>query len=278
MAYRAASPAAVAILAEGRNAQLVITIEDVSLSFGGIRAVDRCSFKVAEGSITGLIGPNGAGKTTLFNIVAGFLKPASGRVLLDGRDITGIRPDRLFHMGLVRTFQIPHEFTRMTVRENLMVVPPAQHGENLFRSWIAWGKVRREDEAIADRADEVLSFLNIAHVADELAGNLSGGQKKLLDLGRTMMTDAKVVLLDEPGAGVNRTLLGDIVRAIHRLNKERGYTFCLIEHDMDVISELCDPIVVMAQGTVLMEGSMEAVRADPRVREAYLGHPAEATA
>ncbi len=256
----------------------MIRIEDVSLSFGGIRAVDRCSFAVAEGSITGLIGPNGAGKTTLFNIVAGFLRPDSGRVFLDGADITGMRPDRLFHRGLVRTFQIPHEFSRMTVRENLMVVPPDQTGENLLSSWFSWGKVRRQDAAIADKAEEVLAFLNIAHVADELAGNLSGGQKKLLDLGRTMMTDAKVVLLDEPGAGVNRTLLGDIVRAIHRLNKERGYTFCLIEHDMDVISELCDPIVVMAQGTVLMEGSMEAVRADPRVREAYLGHAEEVTA
>lgn len=251
----------------------MIRIEDVSLSFGGIHAVDGCSFEVAEGSITGLIGPNGAGKSTLFNIVAGVLKPDSGRILFDGEDITGLPPHVLFHRGLVRTFQIPHEFYRMTVRENLMIVPPRQSGENLFKSWFSWGAVKRQDGDIADKVDEVLSFLNIAHVADELAGNLSGGQKKLLDLGRTMMTDARVVLLDEPGAGVNRTLLGAITTAIRRLNEERGYTFCLIEHDMDVIAELCDPIIVMAQGSVLTRGSMADIRANPAVREAYLGHP-----
>ena len=251
----------------------MIRVEDISLSFGGIKAVQNCSLEVPPGSITGLIGPNGAGKTTLFNIIAGFLKPDSGRVLLGGRTITGTAPHRLFHDGLIRTFQIPHEFSRMTVRENLMIVPPDQSGENLFKSWFNWSAVRRETATIADKADEVLEFLNIAHVADELAGNLSGGQKKLLDLGRTMMTDARIVLLDEPGAGVNRTLLGAITDAISRLNRERGYTFCLIEHDMDVISELCDPVIVMAHGTVLTQGTMAEVRADPRVREAYLGHP-----
>ncbi len=249
----------------------MISVEDVSKSFGGIRAVDHCTFTIPPGSITGLIGPNGAGKTTLFSIVAGAIRPDSGRIVYDGRDITGLPPHKLFHLGLVRTFQIPHEFSRMTVRENLMVVPPAQAGETLLTNWLAWPRVRRQEEEVRRKADEVLEFLQIDHVADELAGNLSGGQKKLLELGRTMMTEARMVLLDEPGAGVNRTLLGKLADAIVRLNTERGYTFCIIEHDMDLIAKLCHPVVVMAHGSVLAEGSMEEVRADARVREAYLG-------
>ncbi|WP_142850476.1 ABC transporter ATP-binding protein [Telmatospirillum sp. J64-1] len=249
----------------------MIRVEEVSKSFGGIQAVNRCSFSIGRGSITGLIGPNGAGKTTLFNIVAGVIAPDSGRILLDEEDVTGLPPNRLFHKGLVRTFQIPHELSRMTVRENLMVVPPGQSGEQLFSALFAWGRVRREEEEVRHRVEDVLDFLQLGHVADELAGNLSGGQKKLLELGRTMMTDARVVLLDEPGAGVNRTLLGKLAESIQRLNRERGYTFCVIEHDMDLIARLCDPIVVMAQGSVIAEGSMEDIRRNDYVREAYLG-------
>ncbi len=249
----------------------MITIENLSKSFGGLRAVHNVSLEVATGGITGLIGPNGAGKTTLFNMVAGVIRPDSGRITLDGRDITSAPPHRLFHRGLVRTFQIPHEFARMSVRENLMVVPPRQAGESLLQSWLRWGRVRRQDQDVARRADEVLEFLQIDHLADEQAGNLSGGQKKLLDLGRTMMTDARVVLLDEPGAGVNRTLLGKLSDAILRLNRERGYTFCVIEHDMDLIAKLCDPVIVMAGGEILARGSMEEIRANEAVREAYLG-------
>jgi branched-chain amino acid transport system ATP-binding protein len=250
----------------------VIVVESVSKSFGGLKAVRDCSLEVATGSITGLIGPNGAGKSTLFGIIAGFIRPDSGRILLDGQDITGVKPHRLFHLGLIRTFQIPHEFSRMTVRENLMLVPAAQKGENLVTSWLDWSAVRRQEVEIADKADEVLDFLQLAPLADELAGRLSGGQKKLLDIGRAMMTDAKVVLLDEPGAGVNRTLLGQIVETIRRLNRERGYTFCLIEHDMDMVAQLCDPVICMAQGTVLARGTMDEIRANEAVREAYLGH------
>ncbi len=250
----------------------MIVVENVSKSFGGLKAVRDCSLEVADGSITGLIGPNGAGKSTLFGIIAGFIRADSGRVLLDGRDITGVTPHRLFHLGLIRTFQIPHEFSRMTVRENLMLVPAAQKGESLVASWLGWGAVRRQEVEIANKADEVLEFLQLSHLADELAGRLSGGQKKLLDLGRAMMTDAKVVLLDEPGAGVNRTLLAQIVETIRRLNRERGYTFCLIEHDMDMIAELCDPVICMAQGAVLARGTMAEIRANEAVREAYLGH------
>ncbi|MFP3921437.1 MAG: ABC transporter ATP-binding protein [Dichotomicrobium sp.] len=250
----------------------MITVENVSKSFGGLKAISDCSLEVADGTITGLIGPNGAGKSTLFAIIAGFIRPDSGRILLSGRDIAGIPPHRLFHLGLIRTFQIPHEFSRMTVRDNLMVVPPAQIGESLPVSWLRWSKVRAQETGIAEKVDEVLEFLQLAPLADELAGRLSGGQKKLLDLGRAMMTDAKVVLLDEPGAGVNRTLLGQIVETIRRLNEERGYTFCLVEHDMDMVAELCDPVIVMAQGTVLTQGTMAEVRANEAVREAYLGH------
>jgi branched-chain amino acid transport system ATP-binding protein len=218
-----------------------------------------------------LIGPNGAGKSTLFNIIAGSIPPDSGAIRLQGEDITGLPTHRLFHKGLVRTFQIPHEFSRMTVRENLMLVPAAQRGENLLKSWLSWWKVVREDREILRRADDVLAFLEIDHVRDELAGNLSGGQKKLLDLGRTMMTDARAVLLDEPGAGVNRTLLGKLAEAIERLNRERGYTFCVIEHDMDLIARLCDPVMVMANGELIAEGDMASLRQNPQVREAYLG-------
>lgn len=249
----------------------MITIENVSKSFGGLQAVKDVSFSVADKSITGLIGPNGAGKSTLFNIVAGVIPPDQGRISLHGEDITGLPPHKLFHKGLVRTFQIPHEFARMTVRENLMIVPAGQSGENLLKSWLRWARVIREDRSILEKVDEVLDFLEISHVADELAGNLSGGQKKLLDLGRAMMTDARAVLLDEPGAGVNRTLLGKISEAIQRLNEERGYTFCVIEHDMDLIARLCDPVMVMANGELIASGPMSEIRENEEVREAYLG-------
>jgi len=249
----------------------VISIREVHKSFGGIRAVDACSFDIEAGSITGLIGPNGAGKTTLFNIIAGFFKPDAGAVMLGGRDITGMAPHELFALGLVRTFQIPHEFSRMTVLENLAVVPGGQTGESLFRSWLSWGKIKQEERAVRRRAEETLEFLNLMALRDELAGNLSGGQKKLLELGRAMMSGAKTILLDEPGAGVNRTLLTSLCDGIRRLNVDQGYTFCIIEHDMDLIAELCEPVVVMAHGRVLTEGKMADIRKDPDVIEAYFG-------
>ncbi len=249
----------------------MITVEGVSKYFGGVHAVENCTLEIARGSITGLIGPNGAGKTTLFNIIAGLFPPTHGRITLDGEDVTGLTPHELFHKGLVRTFQIAHEFSTMTVLENLMMVPDRQHGETLMNAWIARGKVRAQERQIREKAEEVLAFLKIAHLTYERAGNLSGGQKKLLELGRTMMVDAKVVLLDEVGAGVNRTLLAEIGDAIIKLNKERGYTFCMIEHDMDFISRLCDPVIVMAEGSVLAQGTATEVRADETVIEAYLG-------
>jgi branched-chain amino acid transport system ATP-binding protein len=249
----------------------MIRVEDLHRHFGGFRAVDGASLEIARGSITGLIGPNGAGKTTLFNVVAGRLAPTSGRVFMEGQDITGLPPHALFHRGLLRTFQIAHEFGSMTVRENLMMVPAAQAGERMWNTWFRRGQVAREEAAIRAKADEVLEFLTISHLADQKAAQISGGQKKLLELGRTMMVDAKIVFLDEVGAGVNRTLLNTIGDAILRLNRERGYTFCVIEHDMDFIARLCDPVIVMAEGRVLAQGTVDQVRNDERVIEAYLG-------
>ena len=249
----------------------MITVSHLHKSFGGIHAVNDASLTIETGSITGLIGPNGAGKTTLFNIIAGLYKPDSGQVLLDGTDITGLPPHELFHRGLLRTFQIAHEFSTLTVRDNLKMVAANQSGEKLLEARFRPARVRAQEEAIADKAEEVIAFLQLEAVADELAGRLSGGQKKLLELGRTMMVDAKIVFLDEVGAGVNRTLLGHIGDAILRLNEEKNYTFCMIEHDMDFISRLCNPVIVMAEGSVLASGTAKEIRKNDEVIEAYLG-------
>lgn len=249
----------------------MIVVENLHRHFGGFRAVDGASLEIKTGSITGLIGPNGAGKTTLFNVVAGRLPPTSGRVLMDGEDITGLPPHELFHKGLLRTFQIAHEFGSMTCLENLMMVPARQKGESLWHAWFNRRAVADEESRLRAKALEVLDFLTISHLADQKASQISGGQKKLLELGRTMMVDAKIVFLDEVGAGVNRTLLNTIGDAIVRLNKERGYTFCVIEHDMDFIGRLCDPVIVMAEGKVLAQGTVDQVKNDERVIEAYLG-------
>ena len=249
----------------------MLSVQNVSMHFGGIKAVDSISLSIETGSITGLIGPNGAGKTTLFNVIAGLYRPNTGRVFLDGQDITGAAPHELFHKGLLRTFQLAHEFSSLTVRENLMMVPPNQSGERLIDIWLSPKKIRAEEAANRQRANDVIAFLQISHLADEYAGNLSGGQKKLLELGRTMMTDAKIVFLDEVGAGVNRTLLHQIGDSILRLNTEFGYTFCMIEHDMQFIARMCDPVIVMAQGRVLAEGNAAQVQANEDVIDAYLG-------
>ena len=249
----------------------MIVVDNLHKYFGGFHAVDGVSLEIRTGSITGLIGPNGAGKSTLFNVIAGVHPPSSGRVMMDGEDITGLAPHALFHKGLLRTFQIAHEFSSLTVRENLMMVPAAQSGEMLWNTWFGRARIAREEVALAKKADDVLDFLTISHLANERAGNLSGGQKKLLELGRTMMVDAKIVFLDEVGAGVNRTLLNTIGDAIVRLNKERGYTFCVIEHDMDFIGRLCDPVIVMAEGKMLAQGSADSIMQNEAVIEAYLG-------
>lgn len=249
----------------------MIRTDGLHMHFGGIRAVNGVSLEIPKGRITGLIGPNGAGKTTFFNVVAGHHKPTAGRVYLDEEDVTGLTAHELFARGLLRTFQIAHEFSTLTVRENLMMVPGEQPGEQLWNAWFSPGQVQAREVDIQQQADEVLDFLQITHVANERAGNLSGGQKKLLELGRTMMINPKVVFLDEVGAGVNRTLLKTVTTTIKRLNQERGYTFCMIEHDMNLIGQLCDSVVVMAEGRVLCQGSAADVQRDQRVVEAYLG-------
>jgi branched-chain amino acid transport system ATP-binding protein len=251
--------------------KIMIRIENLHKNFGGVRAVDNASLKINEGAITGLIGPNGAGKSTLFNCIAGLHKPTSGRILLNGDDISGLEPHLLFEKGVLRTFQLAHEFKSLTVRENLMVVPPDQVGESLIKVWFSQKLVKKNEREISKKADEVIEFLEISSLADELAGNLSGGQKKLLELGRTMMVEPKIVFLDEVGAGVNRTLLNKIADCILRLNAQFGYTFCLIEHDMDFVSRLCDPVICMAEGTVLAEGTIDEIKSNDRVIEAYLG-------
>ena len=249
----------------------MLEINDISINFGGIKAVDKASMTIEEGKITGLIGPNGAGKTTLFNVIAGNLKPTYGQVSLLGEDITALPDYELFRKGVLRTFQLAHEFSNMTVLENLMVVPGQQTGEGILNTWFKREQIKIEEEVIKEKALEVIEFLNLSHLTYELAGNLSGGQKKLLELGRTMMVDAKIVLLDEVGAGVNRTLLNDIADTIIKLNKEKNYTFFMIEHDMSFLSKLCDKVIVMTEGSVLLEGSIQEVTQNEEVIEAYLG-------
>ena len=253
----------------------LIEVNNVTKHFGGLYAVANCSLEVRRGTITGLIGPNGAGKTTLFNVVAGAYAPNAGKIIFDGEDVTGLKPHDLFRRGMLRTFQIAHEFSQMTALENLMAVPPAQPGETLLTNWLAPERVRRADLAVKHKAEDVIDFLKLGHVRNELAGNLSGGQKKLLELGRTMMTEAKAVLLDEVAAGVNKTLLKDLAANIERMNRELGYTFFVIEHDMDLIGRLCDPVIVMASGEKIAEGPMEELRKNPQIIEAYFGSSME---
>lgn len=250
---------------------MMLEIKNIQKNFGGLVAVNNASMNVTKGSITGLIGPNGAGKTTLFNIIAGNLHSDLGEVYLEKEKISDLKAHELFEKGVLRTFQIAHEFSTLTVLENLMMVPGNQFGENLLYSWFKNSIVSKQEEEIRAKAIAVIDFLNLNHLTQEVAGNLSGGQKKLLELGRTMMVDAKLVLLDEVGAGVNRTLLNEISDAIIRLNKEKDYTFFVIEHDMDLIEKICEPVIVMAEGSVLFQGSFEEVKSNEEVIEAYLG-------
>jgi len=257
--------------AKAAEDEALLRVVDLVKDFGGLRAVDRCSLEVKRGTITGLIGPNGAGKTTLFNLITGFYKPDSGRIYFNGEDITGLPPHKVFHKKICRTFQITKEHKLMTVLENLMLVPAEQLGERLWNPWFRPWRVRRQEGEIRDKALEVLEFVDLIHLKDEYAGNLSGGQKKLLELARTLMADPELVLLDEPGAGVNPTLMRRLVANIEKLCYERGITFFLIEHDMDLVMSLCNPVIVMSEGRKLMEGTPDEVRSDKRVLEAYLG-------
>jgi len=251
----------------------LLEVDGLRKEFGGVVAVDGATFSVAEGSLTGLIGPNGAGKSTTFNCITGIHEPTGGRVTFDGRSITGLAPYTLADQGLVRTFQIARELSDMTVLENVMLAPGGQVGESVVRSVTPGlrGDVIRNEEGVRDRAWETLEFFEIDHLAHENAGNLSGGQRKLLEMARVLMTDPEMILLDEPLAGVNPTLEEKLLERIHELRREQGLTFLLVEHDMDVIMNNCEHIIVKHQGSVLAEGDAETITSDERVLEAYLG-------
>jgi branched-chain amino acid transport system ATP-binding protein len=250
----------------------LLEVEALRKEFGGVTAVDGASFKVASGSFTGLIGPNGAGKSTTFNCITGIHEPTGGTIRFDGTDVTGLPPYTLAQRGLVRTFQIARELSEMTVLENVMLAPPGQHGESALQSVLPGlrASVQEAERAVVEDAWETLEFFEIDHLAHEDAGSLSGGQRKLLEMARVLSTDPEMVLLDEPLAGVNPTLEEKLLDRIDQLRQD-GLTFLLVEHDMDVIMNHCEHIIVMHQGRVLAEGDADTIQSDERVLEAYLG-------
>ena len=249
----------------------MLQISKINKSFGGLKVLNNLSFKIEKGSISGLIGPNGAGKTTLFNIINGSIKPDSGSVQLNNYELIGLQPHELFEIGVLRTFQIPHEFFSLTVLDNLLVVPPNKIGEMFFGQWFFEKKIKKIEEINVKKAQDILDILGLSHLEKEYAGNLSGGQKKLLELGRVMMVEPEIILLDEVGAGVNKTLLKKISNIIKILNKEKKYTFIMIEHDLDFISKLCDTIIVMAEGQFLTQGNIQQIKSNHKVIDIYLG-------
>ena len=249
----------------------MLQISKINKSFGGLKVLNNLSLKIEKGSISGLIGPNGAGKTTLFNVINGSIKPDSGSVQLNNNELIGLRPHELFEIGVLRTFQIPHEFFSLTVLDNLLVVPPNKIGETFFGQWFFEKKIKKIEEINIKKAKDILDILGLSHLEKEYAGNLSGGQTKLLELGRVMMVEPKIILLDEVGAGVNKTLLKKISNIIKKLNKEKKYTFIMIEHDLDFISKLCDTIIVMAEGQFLTQGNIQQIKSNQKVIDIYLG-------
>jgi branched-chain amino acid transport system ATP-binding protein len=248
----------------------LLEARQVTKVFGGQRAVDDVSFALERGSIGGLIGPNGAGKTTLFNCLAGFMAPTAGDVRVDGVSIAGGAPSRAFAAGLARTFQIPRPFPQMSVLENVMLAPTGQLGERFWANWLRPAAVAAVERRTRDAARHWLDFVGLSALQNEPARVLSGGQRKLLELARVMVSEPKLVLLDEPGAGVNPALLDQIVDKIAALNRG-GTTFLVIEHNMDLVISLCRPVMVMAQGQLLTSGDAAEVLRDARVVEAYLG-------
>ena len=250
-----------------------LSLIDLTRDFGAFRAVGGVTLDIRRGSITGLIGPNGAGKTTLFNMIAGSLKPSSGTVALNGQDVTGRSSEALFASGLARTFQIPRPFKRMSVLDNLLLAPPAQLGETVPGALFRRRSVATQESALREKALGILDFITLSHLADHPAGKISGGQMKLLELGRALMGDPKVILLDEPAAGVNPSLTNILIDRIEELNRS-GMTFVVIEHDMDFVMRHCDPVIALAEGRVMFRGTAEEARVNPELLDAYLGAPA----
>jgi len=248
----------------------ILSVDGVEKAFGGIHAVDRCSLTVLPQSITGLIGPNGAGKSTLFNIIAGLYRPDGGEIWFDGTRIDGLPPYEIVHLGLTKTWQIPHELRNLTVLENLVLAAKNNSGERLLNLFFRPGQVKRDERQWRARGREVLKLTQLDGLANEHARTLSGGQKKLLELSRALMSDPTLVLLDEPVAGVNPALAGSLMDLIEKL-RQNGRTFFLIEHDMNVVMNRCDWVIVMHQGRRIAEGRPETVKADPAVIESYLG-------
>jgi branched-chain amino acid transport system ATP-binding protein/neutral amino acid transport system ATP-binding protein len=243
--------------------------------FGGVVALDGLDLEVRRGTVTALIGPNGAGKSTAFQCISGVIQPDAGRVTFDGQDITGARPDRVTRAGLVRSFQIARGIPRLTVLENLLLYGQEQPGEAVGRAMLGGAAIRRREEELRAKAAEVAARLNLARVLDNLASDLSGGQKKLMEIGRALMASPKLLLLDEPVAGVNPTLAAEIARHIAHLRDE-GMTVLVVEHHMDFVASLCDPVIVMAEGRLLAQGTFDDIANDARVQEAYMGRRAHA--
>ena len=248
----------------------MLEVRSVSKSFGGADVVAGVSLHVRKGEIAGLIGPNGAGKTTLFNVIAGLLAPTGGEIRLNGQDITSLKPHQRMGLGIGRSFQIPRPFAEMTVLENMLTAAQGQSGERPYCNWFMAGRVAREERANEEKAQALLDFLGLAKSGRDAARMLSGGQRKLLELGRVLMSDPQMILLDEPGAGVNPALLDVIIDRIGEINR-KGVTFFIIEHNMDLVSRLCRHVFVMSSGDLLFEGSPQAAASDPSVIGAYLG-------
>jgi branched-chain amino acid transport system ATP-binding protein len=249
----------------------MLRVQGLTKDFGGLRAVNRCSFEVSRGSIHGLIGPNGSGKTTVFNLITGFLQPTSGQAFFKGQEITGLPPYVIAQAGIARTFQMVRVFRRMTALENLLMAARGQAGERFLLGLVRTPEVRRQERENVARARELLAVVGLEHVADEYCGNLSYAEQKMVELARALMTDPELILLDEPASGINPTLVNKILNYIRKLRDERGKTFLLVEHDMRVVMNLCNRVAVLNYGEKIAEGTPDEISRDRGVIDAYLG-------